>query len=266
MKRVNPEVLGSRRVGRDRAQGRRRGRRRGRARHRRGDALLRHLRRPAAALRRRQRAPAGSLRRRDRRRQARPPAQHVVSFGALDPESSVVVTVSGSSTALPGTEPGAVKVTPFSEYPAKGRATGGVRCHRFLKGEDTLVFAWAGQRARARLGRQRRTGRPPRGHRQARRLRRARQPADRGLRRPARGPRWGQPPVWKADRMLQRHRLAVGRGRRPCSPPSACPRAATTAAASPRTRVPTSTTTATSAPRRSSSWPGRRSTRPAGSA
>ena len=56
----------------------------------------------------------------------------------------MVVSVSGSSTALPGTEPGAVKVTPFSEYPAKGRATGGVRCHRFLKGEDTLVFAWAG--------------------------------------------------------------------------------------------------------------------------
>ena len=37
-----------------------------------------------------------------------------------------------------------MKVTPFSEYPPKGRATGGVRCHRFLKGEDTLVFAWAG--------------------------------------------------------------------------------------------------------------------------
>ena len=42
------------------------------------------------------------------------------------------------------TESGSVKVTPFSEYPGKGRATGGVRCHRFLKGEDTLVFAWAG--------------------------------------------------------------------------------------------------------------------------
>jgi DNA gyrase subunit A len=55
-----------------------------------------------------------------------------------------VVTVSGSGTALPGTEPGAVKVTPFPEYPAKGRGTGGVRCHRFLKGEDTLVFAYAG--------------------------------------------------------------------------------------------------------------------------
>jgi DNA gyrase subunit A len=70
--------------------------------------------------------------------------QSAVWFGALDAATSVVVTASGSSTALPGTEPGAVKVTPFTEYPAKGRATGGVRCHRFLKGEDALVFAWAG--------------------------------------------------------------------------------------------------------------------------
>src|SRR6185436_15431867 len=72
----------------------------------------------------------------------------VVFFGALPAgaEAAEVVTVSGSSTALPGTEAGSVKVTPFSEYPGKGRATGGVRCHRFLKGEDTLVFAWAGPR------------------------------------------------------------------------------------------------------------------------
>ena len=73
--------------------------------------------------------------------------ERVAWFGTIDPaapEGSVVVTASGSSTALPGTEPGAVKVTPFGEYPAKGRATGGVRCHRFLKGEDALVFAWAG--------------------------------------------------------------------------------------------------------------------------
>ena len=73
--------------------------------------------------------------------------ERVVWFGAIDPnapDGSVVVTAAGSSTALPGTEPGALKVTPFSEYPAKGRATGGVRCHRFLKGEDALVLAWAG--------------------------------------------------------------------------------------------------------------------------
>ncbi|MDZ5661948.1 DNA topoisomerase (ATP-hydrolyzing) [Nocardioides sp. S-58] len=70
--------------------------------------------------------------------------QHVAFFGAFDPSDAVVVTASGSSTALPGTEAGAVKVTPFSEYPGKGRATGGVRSHRFLKGEDVLVAAWAG--------------------------------------------------------------------------------------------------------------------------
>jgi DNA gyrase subunit A len=46
---------------------------------------------------------------------------------------------------LPGTEAGSVKVTPYAEYPAKGRATGGVRCHRFLKGEDQLLLAWVGQ-------------------------------------------------------------------------------------------------------------------------
>ncbi|GAA4822950.1 DNA topoisomerase (ATP-hydrolyzing) subunit A [Nocardioides caeni] len=73
--------------------------------------------------------------------------ERVVWFGAFDlnaPGGVVLVTASGSSTALPGTEAGSVKVTDFWEYPAKGRATGGVRCHRFLKGEDTLVFAWAG--------------------------------------------------------------------------------------------------------------------------
>jgi DNA gyrase subunit A len=59
-------------------------------------------------------------------------------------EDAVVVTVAGSSRALPGTAAATVKVTPFREYPAKGRATGGVRCHRFLKGEDLLVLAWAG--------------------------------------------------------------------------------------------------------------------------
>ncbi len=69
-----------------------------------------------------------------------------VFFGAFTvDDAAVVVTVSGSSTALPGTEPGSVKVTPFAEYPAKGRATGGVRCHRFLKGEDTIVLAWVGR-------------------------------------------------------------------------------------------------------------------------
>jgi DNA gyrase subunit A len=57
---------------------------------------------------------------------------------------AVVVTVAGSTGALPGTAGRSVKVTPLHEFPGKGRATGGVRCHRFLKGEDVLVMAWAG--------------------------------------------------------------------------------------------------------------------------
>jgi DNA gyrase subunit A len=68
----------------------------------------------------------------------------VVFFGAVAGDDAVVVTASGTSRALPGTDAGTVKVTPLSEYPGKGRATGGVRCHRFLKGEDTLLLAWAG--------------------------------------------------------------------------------------------------------------------------
>ncbi len=68
----------------------------------------------------------------------------VVFFGATPVADSSVVTVAGSSAALPGTESGSAKVTPLSEYPAKGRATGGVRCQRFLKGEDGLLLAWAG--------------------------------------------------------------------------------------------------------------------------
>ena len=65
-------------------------------------------------------------------------------FGASPTSGAVVVTVSGSSEALPGTEAGSVKLTDFAEYPAKGRATAGVRCHRFLKGEDALTLAWVG--------------------------------------------------------------------------------------------------------------------------
>jgi DNA gyrase subunit A len=69
----------------------------------------------------------------------------VVYFGAVTATDAVVVTVSGSSRALPGTDAGSVKATGLEHYPAKGRATGGVRCHRFLKGEDSLLLGWVGQ-------------------------------------------------------------------------------------------------------------------------
>jgi DNA gyrase subunit A len=70
----------------------------------------------------------------------------VVWFGAVNPDdpTAEVVTVAGRSGALPGTTAATVKVSVYAEFPPKGRATGGVRCHRFLKGEDALVLAWAG--------------------------------------------------------------------------------------------------------------------------
>jgi DNA gyrase subunit A len=69
----------------------------------------------------------------------------VVFFGAVDPDrENVVVTAAGTTGALPGTSVATVKSTPFEQYPGKGRATGGVRVQRFLKGEDTLVVAWVG--------------------------------------------------------------------------------------------------------------------------
>jgi DNA gyrase subunit A len=65
----------------------------------------------------------------------------VVFFGAIRTDDEehgepMLVTSTGVS----------VKVTPFAEYPAKGRATGGVRSQRFLKGEHELRLAWIGPR------------------------------------------------------------------------------------------------------------------------
>ncbi|MGV9848831.1 DNA gyrase/topoisomerase IV subunit A [Streptomyces sp. NPDC003442] len=69
----------------------------------------------------------------------------VIAFTAVDPASDAVVfTVAGASGTLDDSVQQSAKLTPFDQYPRKGRATGGVRCHRFLKGEDCLVMAWAG--------------------------------------------------------------------------------------------------------------------------
>ncbi|MEY3889771.1 MAG: hypothetical protein RI931_893 [Actinomycetota bacterium] len=56
----------------------------------------------------------------------------------------VAITAANSSEAIPGTDSGSAKTTPLDEFPAKGRATGGVRAQRFVRGEDQLYFAWVG--------------------------------------------------------------------------------------------------------------------------
>ncbi len=66
----------------------------------------------------------------------------VIAFAAVDPASEAMVfTVAGSHGTLDDSVATA-KLTPFDQYPRKGRATGGVRCQRFLKGEDLLTQAW----------------------------------------------------------------------------------------------------------------------------
>lgn len=68
-----------------------------------------------------------------------PAGASVVAFAATgtpeaEEEAAMVVTSTGQS----------VKVTPLAVYPGKGRGTGGVRCHKFLKGEECLTLAWVG--------------------------------------------------------------------------------------------------------------------------
>jgi len=82
----------------------------------------------------------------------------VVGFSAVDlkapldvldvVDEPVVVTAGGLPAEGRGRGPGtasSVKVTPLSEYPRKGRATGGVRCQRLLTGEALMVLGWAGR-------------------------------------------------------------------------------------------------------------------------
>lgn len=70
---------------------------------------------------------------------------HVVSFAAVpDLDSAEVVTIAGDSRALPGTELGSVKISPLALYPAKGRGSLGVRCHKLRASEDAIVRAWVG--------------------------------------------------------------------------------------------------------------------------
>ena len=73
------------------------------------------------------------------------PGAEALGFWVVEaPIDAVVVTVAAALGALPGTGQTTVKVTPFECYPSKGRGGQGVRCQRFLRGEDRLDIAWVG--------------------------------------------------------------------------------------------------------------------------
>jgi DNA gyrase subunit A len=60
----------------------------------------------------------------------------LVSFSVVpsNEEAPVVLTYTGET----------IKLTPLALYPSKGRGTGGVRSHKFLKEETQLIKAWVG--------------------------------------------------------------------------------------------------------------------------
>ncbi|MDO9485277.1 MAG: DNA gyrase C-terminal beta-propeller domain-containing protein, partial [Actinomycetota bacterium] len=73
-----------------------------------------------------------------------PGAALIGAFAVDRARAAVLVTIAGSSAALPGTDAGTIKVSDLSEIPPKGRGTGGVRSHKFRSGEDALLLGWAG--------------------------------------------------------------------------------------------------------------------------
>ncbi|WP_022872510.1 DNA gyrase/topoisomerase IV subunit A [Nesterenkonia alba] len=67
----------------------------------------------------------------------------VPAASAEEPGAAVVVTCAAGDGQLEGLDVRSVKVSELAEFPAKGRATGGVRAHRFLRGEDHLSLGAA---------------------------------------------------------------------------------------------------------------------------
>lgn len=71
-----------------------------------------------------------------------PENAEVIHFAVVNNlDDATLVTIAGTSSALAGTQIGSAKLTPLADFPGKGRATSGVRAHRFLRGEDQLILA-----------------------------------------------------------------------------------------------------------------------------
>lgn len=78
------------------------------------------------------------------------PGAKVIAFAAVvNTDEASVVTAANSSAALAGTDAGSIKLSSLAEFPAKGRATGGVRGQKLLRNEDQLYFAAVAESAPA---------------------------------------------------------------------------------------------------------------------
>ena len=68
----------------------------------------------------------------------------VISFSLVDPRADNRVVTIARGENFYGDPVSSIKVSDFAEFPGKGRATGGVRAHRFLTGESELALGFAG--------------------------------------------------------------------------------------------------------------------------
>lgn len=70
------------------------------------------------------------------------PENYAIYLGTVAvPGTGFATTVAGDSTALVGTGAETVRSAPLQEFPVQKRGSGGVRIHRFRKGEDQVTLA-----------------------------------------------------------------------------------------------------------------------------
>ena len=69
---------------------------------------------------------------------------HVIAFSLVDPQAENRVVTIAKGENFYGDPVSSIKVSDFAEFPGKGRATGGVRAHRFLTGESELALGFVG--------------------------------------------------------------------------------------------------------------------------
>ena len=69
---------------------------------------------------------------------------HVIAFSLVDPQGDNRVVTIAKGENFYGDPVSSIKMSDFADFPAKGRATGGVRAHRFLTGEAELALGFVG--------------------------------------------------------------------------------------------------------------------------
>ena len=71
-------------------------------------------------------------------------AQAIYFTSLKSSKNTQVLTAASNSESLGAVDSGSAKLSAFSEFPAKGRATGGVRAQKFIRDENQLYFAFVG--------------------------------------------------------------------------------------------------------------------------